>query len=127
MHKKSTLLPAKTSRTAHRSANPDFDRLSRQAVRQADNLPPEAQARVRALLELQFKYAGEYVAYIDRCRTKGKVRQLLPEVFAHSPSLEEVQDAVCELAPQDRSKAVIHYAVNPQQVELPVHYDLPNR
>ena len=85
------------------------------------------QARVRSLLELQFKYPAEYVAYIDRWRTKGKIRQLLPQVFAHSASLADVQNAVSELPPQDRPKAVIHYTIDPHQKELPVHYDLPNR
>ena len=127
MLKKRTLLAAKPARLSRSSPNSDFERVSRQAVRQAGELPPEAQARVRALLELQFMYPGEYVAYIDRWRTKGKVRHLLPEVFAHSSSLEDVQNAVAELPAQDRPKAVIHYAIDPHQEELPVHYDLPNR
>ena len=127
MTKKTTLLSANAVHTSRASPNSDFERVSRQAVRQAGELPPEAQAQVRSLLELQFKYPAEYVAYIDRWRTKGKIRQLLPEVFAHSASLADVQNAVSELPPQDRPKAVIHYAIDPHQKELPVHYDLPNR
>lgn len=107
--------------------SPAMNAILARALEDAGELPPAAQERVCEDLRLQFDYAGEYVAYIDRfCIHKG-VRHFVREVLAHNRSLKELHDAVADLPAAKRAKIIIHYATDPHRRELEVHYDLAYR
>lgn len=104
-----------------------WDLTLRQALAEAGDLPPEARERLREDLRLQFDYPGEYVAYLDSWKTQRQTRRLLRRVIAHSLSLKDLYEALAALSPKERANVVLHYAVDPHQQELEVHYDLPGR
>ena len=101
-----------------------FERLAQQAVDEARDLGPAAQAHVRANCRLQIDYPGEYVAYIDTWTGQGKNLRFRRKILAHADSMGDLHDKLAKLPPRVRSKATFEYVDDPEG-PLEVHYDLP--
>ena len=90
------------------------------------NVSPSA-ALVRTLRRFDKKYAGQYVAYIDKWKRGSGGKRLVRKVLAHSASLKDVNEALTRLSVRERDRVVLHYAdVSPPDT-LKVHFDLPGR
>ncbi len=75
-----------------------------------EELSSEERQRLRADLQLQIDYPGEYVAHIDLWEGEAPHRRLARRVLAHSPSLDDVQPALVEHV---EAGAVVCYADDP--------------
>jgi hypothetical protein len=109
---------------SHSSAR--FEKLVREALEQASDLPPTAQARIREDLRLQADYPGQYVAYVDSWKARHKGRQLHREVVAHAQTLPDLHRRLSQLPAEIQAKASIDYVLDPEG-PIEVHYDLPDR
>ncbi|HKI33570.1 MAG TPA: hypothetical protein VKA46_17075 [Gemmataceae bacterium] len=75
-----------------------------------EELPVEDRQRLRADLQLQIDYPGEYVAYIDLWEGDASRRRLARRVVAHGPSLDDIQPALIE---HRENGAAVCYADDP--------------
>jgi len=103
----------------------DFAEFVREAVEEASDLGPAAQAHVLANCRLQADYPGEYVAFIDTFTGVGKNARFRRKVVAHALTLGDLHDLLLELPTKQRSKVFIDYVDDP---DGPVEFiDVPGR
>lgn len=98
-----------------RSSTSDFELACQKALRRAGDLAPLGRDRIIEDLRIRFDYAGEYVAYIDRIKTIKKVRRLIPDVLAHGPGPEDVQEAIDAASDEDRREIMMDFIEGEQE------------
>ncbi len=108
-------------------SSPSFEQLRRHSLRQATDLTPIARDRIVADLRLQYDHPGEYVAYLDRRKIVDRVQRLCRDVLAHSPSIEDVQNAVEDSSDRDRPNVVVTYVEAFPEQTPQLLYELPGR
>jgi len=104
----------------------EFDHLCREALEQAGDISSAVRDRLVEDLRLRFEYPGQYVAYLDRFDTVNKLRRLRRRLIAHNADLGEVQAAILNHPPRERTKIALEFA-EPLGEELSTPHDLPFR
>jgi len=94
--------------------NPKWEEALQNLVREYGHLPPQAFARLREDVRLQFEYPDQYVAYIDSWQRTGSGRQLVRKVIAHSACYADVYEQFVRLPADIRAKVELHYMIDPE-------------
>ena len=106
--------------------SPEFAEFVREAVEDASDLGPAAQAHVLANCRLQADYPGEYVAFVDTFAGQGKKTRFRRKMLGHAKDMGDLHDELAKLPPRERAKASYRYVVDPN-APLEAHFDLPFR
>jgi hypothetical protein len=104
----------------------DFHTLCEEALSAAGEITPAQRDRVIEDLRLRFKYANQYVAYVDRIETAGRTRKSARQLLAVSPDLRKIQEALAEYPENERGNVVVDF-VDPLGGDLSVPLDSSQR
>jgi len=117
--------PSTTDETMS-SAEVQFEQLCQVALREAGEVSAAQRDSILEDLALRFEHPGEYVAYIDHYRVRGRIRRLSREILGHSTDLSVVKAAFARFDSKKRAQVQVEY-LEPLSDDFELIHDLPFR